>query len=180
MKTYVYLKRNLSSIQCTKEKNMSKNTYELYITNLSYSYKIGIFFAMYQRMRLKGKSWARQTLEYLILCPPHKMFFGGVSCGEEWLGHQEAWLEVWSCLIIIVVLLPDCPCITLTEVLWYSLLIYKSFWYSYDSILQYTLILFTYSNWLLMLYIVYWKTSILWWYWRGDMLKCQSDRHWYL
>ena len=41
-----------------KGKNRSKYTCELYITNWSYSYKVGIVFAMYQIMRPKGKSWA--------------------------------------------------------------------------------------------------------------------------
>ena len=41
-----------------KEKNRSKNTCELYITNWSYSFKVGTVFDMYQRMRPKGPSWA--------------------------------------------------------------------------------------------------------------------------
>ena len=41
-----------------KVKNRPKYTCELYITNWSYSNKVGIVFAMYQRMILKGKSWA--------------------------------------------------------------------------------------------------------------------------
>ena len=41
-----------------KQKNRSKNTYEIYITNWFYSYKVGIVFAMYQRMRTKEKYWA--------------------------------------------------------------------------------------------------------------------------
>ena len=39
-----------------KEKQV-KYTCELYITNWSYSNKLGIVFAMYQRMRSKGTSW---------------------------------------------------------------------------------------------------------------------------
>ena len=51
-----------------KGKNRLKNTCELYITNSSYSYKVVIIFAMYQRMRLKGTSWAgpRLGLFYVI------------------------------------------------------------------------------------------------------------------
>ena len=37
-----------------KGENRSKNTYEIYIINWYYYYKVGIVFAMYQRMRLKG------------------------------------------------------------------------------------------------------------------------------
>ena len=48
--------------QTHKGKNKSKNTYELYITNCSYSYKAGIIFAMYQSMRLKGTSWVGSQL----------------------------------------------------------------------------------------------------------------------
>ena len=36
----------------------SKNTCEIYITNWSYSNKVGIYFAMYQIMISKGASWA--------------------------------------------------------------------------------------------------------------------------
>ena len=45
-----------------KGKNRSKYTCVLYIMNCSYSKKLGIFFAMYQRMRLKGASWAGPRL----------------------------------------------------------------------------------------------------------------------
>ena len=41
-----------------KGKNRSKYTCEIYITKWFYYYKVGIVFAMYQRMRPKGKSWA--------------------------------------------------------------------------------------------------------------------------
>ena len=63
MKTDLYLNFilesiNLSLIQHTNKRNSYKNTYELYITNWSYSYKVGIVFAMYKRMRSKGTSWA--------------------------------------------------------------------------------------------------------------------------
>ena len=40
-----------------KRKNRSKNTYELYIKHWYYSYKVGIVFAMNQRIILKGTSW---------------------------------------------------------------------------------------------------------------------------
>ena len=50
-----------------KENNRSKNTYELYTTNWSYSYKVGIVFAMYQSMRLKGTSWAGPWL-FCVVC----------------------------------------------------------------------------------------------------------------
>ena len=39
-----------------KGKKQVKNTFEIYITNCSYSYKVGICFAMYQIMRLNGTS----------------------------------------------------------------------------------------------------------------------------
>ena len=41
-----------------KWKNRSKNTHEFYIKNWSYSYKVGIVFALYQKLRSKGTSWA--------------------------------------------------------------------------------------------------------------------------
>ena len=41
-----------------KGKNRSKYICELYITNWSYSNKVGIVFAMYQVMISKGGSWA--------------------------------------------------------------------------------------------------------------------------
>ena len=57
-------------IQRTKVKNRSKYTCELYIKNWSYSNKVGIVFAMYQRMRSKGASWAGPRLESAMLkCP---------------------------------------------------------------------------------------------------------------
>ena len=40
-----------------KGKNRSKYACEIYITNFSYSKKVGIVFAMYHRMRSKGTSW---------------------------------------------------------------------------------------------------------------------------
>ena len=50
--------------------NRSKYTCELYITNWSYSNKLWIVFATYQRMRTKGGSWAGPCLmlhfEYLL------------------------------------------------------------------------------------------------------------------
>ena len=47
---------DLSSIQRTK-KTGQKYIYDLFTTNWYYSYKLGIVFAMYQRMRSKGASW---------------------------------------------------------------------------------------------------------------------------
>ena len=44
-------------MQLTKGGNSSKYTCELYIMNWSYSKKLGIVFAMYQIVRLKGASW---------------------------------------------------------------------------------------------------------------------------
>ena len=41
-----------------KREKRSKSTCELYITNCSHSYKVGIVFAMYQIMRSKGTYWA--------------------------------------------------------------------------------------------------------------------------
>ena len=49
---------DISLIQRTKGKNRSKYTCELYITNWSYSNKVGIVFAMYQIMISKGTYWA--------------------------------------------------------------------------------------------------------------------------
>ena len=46
--------------------NKSKYTCELYITNCSYSNKVGIVLAMYQRMRSKGTSWAGPRLSVFI------------------------------------------------------------------------------------------------------------------
>ena len=56
-----------------KGKNRSKNKCELYITNWSYYYKIGIGFAMYQRMGLKGTSWARPRHIRNYLCKKHNI-----------------------------------------------------------------------------------------------------------
>ena len=47
-------------MQRKKFKKRSKYTCELYITNWYYSKKLGTVFAMYQRMRLNGTSWAGQ------------------------------------------------------------------------------------------------------------------------
>ena len=41
-----------------QKKQVKIYIYKLYITNWYYSYKVQIVFAMYQRMILKGKSWA--------------------------------------------------------------------------------------------------------------------------
>ena len=49
--TDTYLRYNV------QRKKRSKYTRDIYITNLSYSNKVGIVFAMYQRMTSKGKSW---------------------------------------------------------------------------------------------------------------------------
>ena len=64
----------------------SKNTCELYITNWSYSYKVGIVFDMYQRMRSKGKSWAgpchirnyirnKRTINNSLLLNVHMVYY---------------------------------------------------------------------------------------------------------
>ena len=45
--------------------NRSKYTCELYITNWSYSNKLGIVFTMYQIMRSKGESWAGPRITLL-------------------------------------------------------------------------------------------------------------------
>ena len=54
----------------------SKNTCELYIPNFSYSYKVGIVFAMYQNMRLMGESLSgtRHKLFSVILHIPRLQF----------------------------------------------------------------------------------------------------------
>ena len=48
-------------------KRMSEYTCKLYIKNCSYSNKVGIVFAMYQKIRSKGKSWA-------VPCPFKKSY----------------------------------------------------------------------------------------------------------
>ena len=50
-------------MQCTKKKNRSKYTCELYIKNWSYYNKIWIVFAIYQKMILKGTSWDGPRIE---------------------------------------------------------------------------------------------------------------------
>ena len=54
LKIYVIVLRSIFDTTY-KGKNRSKYTCDVYITNLSYSNKIGIVFAMYQRMRSKVK-----------------------------------------------------------------------------------------------------------------------------
>ena len=49
------------------EKKRFKNTWEFYITNWSYSYKVIIFYTIYQRMRSKGTSWDGPRLKYVTL-----------------------------------------------------------------------------------------------------------------
>ena len=44
------------------KENSSKYTCDLYIKNWSYSYKVLIVFAVYQRMRSKGGSWVGPRL----------------------------------------------------------------------------------------------------------------------
>ena len=61
-KTYLIVLRPIFNTTY-KEKTRSKNTYELYITNWSYYYKVGIIFFMYQIMILKGTSWAEPRLK---------------------------------------------------------------------------------------------------------------------
>ena len=52
-----YSTENYIQLNVQRKKNNSKYTWELYITNWSYSKKLGIVFAMYQIIRLKGTSW---------------------------------------------------------------------------------------------------------------------------
>ena len=53
-----------------------ENTYDLYIKNWSYCYKAGIVFAMYQRMRSKGTSWAApQLLRVVHECCRNEVIF---------------------------------------------------------------------------------------------------------
>ena len=53
---------DLSSIQRTNKQNIPKHIYDLYIINWSYSYKLGIIFAMYYITISKGTYWARPRL----------------------------------------------------------------------------------------------------------------------
>ena len=64
LKNYVIVLRPISNTMY-KGKKRSKYTCEIYITNWSYSYKVGIVFAMYQIMRSKGTSWAGPRPKYL-------------------------------------------------------------------------------------------------------------------
>ena len=55
-KTYLILMRPFFDTIYKGGKQV-ENICELYITNWSYSYKIGIIFSMYQRIRSKETSW---------------------------------------------------------------------------------------------------------------------------
>ena len=57
LKTYVIILRPIFDTTY-KGKNRLKYTCEIHIMNWSYFYKVEIIFVMYQRMRLKGASWA--------------------------------------------------------------------------------------------------------------------------
>ena len=55
-----------------KGENRPKNKCELYITNWSYSYKVGIVFIMYQIMRSNGTSWAGpRHVTVMLICLPY-------------------------------------------------------------------------------------------------------------
>ena len=77
-------------------------------------------------------------------------------------------------------LLPDCPCITLTGVQLNSLLIYKILQYSSAITPLDTFLLFLRWNWFLVFLFVSWNTSILWCHWRGDILRWKGACHWYI
>ena len=62
---------DLSSIIRTTGKSRSKFTCELYITNWSYSKKVGIDFAMYQRIIPKRTSWDGTRLSSYMLKPTY-------------------------------------------------------------------------------------------------------------
>ena len=57
LKNYLILLRPIFDTTY-KGKNSLIYTCEIYITNWSYSKKVGIFFAMYQIMISRGTSWA--------------------------------------------------------------------------------------------------------------------------
>ena len=58
LKTYLIVLRPTFDT-AYKGGNRSKNTCKIYITNRSYSYKVGIVFVMYQIMRSDRKYWAK-------------------------------------------------------------------------------------------------------------------------
>ena len=68
-----------------KAKNRSKCTCELYITNWYYYYKLGIVFALFQRMLSKGASWDvprpwQQVLASVISCDRSRFLISGSFC----------------------------------------------------------------------------------------------------
>ena len=63
IKTYLIVLRPIIN-KTYKRKTRSIITYELYITNWSYSYKLEMFFDMYRIMIPKGTSWAGTRLKY--------------------------------------------------------------------------------------------------------------------
>ena len=69
LKTYVIILRPIFDTTY-KGKNRLKYTCEIYIKNLSYSNKVGIVFAFYQRMRSKKTSWAGPFQEYVYRFAP--------------------------------------------------------------------------------------------------------------
>ena len=62
-KMYPTIIRPFFCVAC-KQKKQVENTYELYTTNWSYSYKLGIFSAIYQGMISKGASWDGTRLKH--------------------------------------------------------------------------------------------------------------------
>ena len=75
----------------TKGKSRSKYTCEIYIMNWSYSNKVEIVFAMYQRMILKGTSWAGTFLHPILIklvqFNPYTFFIVyEIICGYEYIG----------------------------------------------------------------------------------------------
>ena len=65
LKNYVVVLRPIFD-KMYKDKNRSKYTCELYITDWFYSNKVGIVFAMYQRMRSKETSSYVRLVQMLV------------------------------------------------------------------------------------------------------------------
>ena len=88
---YVIVLRNIFN-KTYKGENRSKYTCEIYITNWSYSKKVGFFSAIYQRMRLKGTYWARPHWWWKRPCN----FSPPICCLRGW-GITWGW-KFWCCV----------------------------------------------------------------------------------
>ena len=77
LKTYLIVFRPIFDTNY-KGKNRSKNTYEFYIKNWSYSYKVGFFFTMYKAIRHMTGSIPRCPLQshYLVHRENNSYFVG--------------------------------------------------------------------------------------------------------